>query len=116
TVSDRSRPEIPAREGARTGSYLVPYSFRRLDSFVGYEAGMPSPAFYQRLWEDGPEAAAEAMMFHAIARLRDRKQRVSAADAIAASTLSQGLGALRGHAALARVDVLDGLAGALVKD
>src|SRR6185312_15765890 len=64
----------------------------------------------------GPEAAAEAMMFRAVARLREKKQRVSAADAIAASALAQGLAALRGHAALSRVDVLDGLAGALVKD
>ena len=116
-VSERSRPEIPAREaGVRTGSYLTPYSFRRLDSFVGYESGMPSPAFYQLVWELGPMAAAEAMMFRAVERLRDKKQRVSAADAIAAAALAQGLGALRGHAALARVDVLDGLAGALVKD
>jgi hypothetical protein len=116
-VTDPSRPAVPGRgEGVRTGSYLVPYSFRRLDAFVGYESGMPSPAFYQLVWEVGPESAAEAMMFHAVEHLRARKQRVSAADAIAAAALAQGLGALRGHAALARVDVLDGLAGALVKD
>jgi hypothetical protein len=116
-VEDRSRPEIPAREDeVRTGSYLVPYSFKRLDSFVGYESGMPSPAFYQMVWEVGPEAAAEAMMVRAVQRLREKKQRVSAADVIAATALSRGLGALRSHAALARVDVLDGLAGALVKD
>ncbi len=35
------------------GSYLVPYSFRRLDSFAGYAAGMPSPAYFQALWEGG---------------------------------------------------------------
>jgi hypothetical protein len=116
-VPDRSRPDVPSREdGVRTGSYLTPYSFKRLDAFVGYESGMPSPAFYQLVWELGPEAAAEAMMFRAVARLREKKQRVSAADAIAASALAQGLAALRGHAVLSRVDVLDGLAGALVKD
>ncbi len=55
-------------------------------------------------------------MFGAVERLRRQKQRVSAGDVIAAAALARGLGALRGHAALARVDVLDGLAGALVKD
>jgi hypothetical protein len=117
TVADRSRPEVPAPgEGVRAGSYLVPYSFEKLDSFVGYEAGMPSPGYYQLVWEIGPGPAAEAMMWGAVARLRAKKQRVSAADAIAAEALARGLGALRGHAALARADVLDGLAGALVKE
>jgi hypothetical protein len=55
-------------------------------------------------------------LFRAVERLRGKKQRVSAADAIAAHALAEGLGALRGHAVLCRVDVLDGLAGALVKD
>ena len=101
---------------ARVGSYLVPFSFRRLSSFAGYASGMPSPGYYQRVWDEGPAQAAEAMLFAAVAHLRDRKQRVSAADVIAASTLAAGLRNLRGHAALARVDVLDGLAGALLKD
>lgn len=98
------------------GSYLVPYSFHRLDSFVGYEAGMPSPGFYQAVWEEGPAAAPEVMLFRALQRLRARKQLVSPADAIAALSAAHGLKALRGHSGLARVDVLDGLASALIKD
>jgi len=117
TLSETTRPAVPARDGAvRTGSYLVPYSFHRLDAFVGYESGMPSPEFYQRLWEDGADAAGEHMLFAAIQHLRKKKQRVSPADAIAAMTLARGLRTLRGHEELARVDVLDGLAGAIVKD
>ena len=40
-----TEPEVPTAGAARvrTGSYLVPYSFRRLDSFAGYASGMPSP-------------------------------------------------------------------------
>lgn len=117
TLTETSRPAVPARGGAtRTGSYLVPYSFRRLDAFVGYESGMPSPEFYQRLWDDGADAAGEHMLFAAIEHLRKKKQRVSPADAIAAMTLARGLRTLRGHEELARVDVLDGLAAAIVKD
>lgn len=112
--SEPPRAEPPA--GVRVGSYLVPFSFRRLDAFAGYASGMPSPAFYQAVFEIGHERAGEAMLFEAIRHLRRKQQRVSPADAIAASTLAHGLCRLRGHRALSRIDVLDGLAGALVKD
>lgn len=109
-------PEVPRARGMdRTGSYLVPYSFHRLDAFVGYESGMPSPAFYQRAWEDGA-AAGEHMLFHAVTALRERRQALSPADAVAALTLARGLATLRGHATLGRTDVLDGLAAAVVKE
>ena len=117
STSRHSRPSLEALpDGTRVGSYLVPFSFRRLDSFAGYASGMPSPAYYQAVWDEGPEAAAETMLFTAIRHLRKKRQRVSPADAIAASTLARGLAAVRGHDALSRIDVLDGLAGALVKD
>ncbi len=110
-------PEVPEPpEGATGGSFLVPYSFRRLDAFTGYQSGMPSPEYYQRLWEDGPDAAAEALVETVTARLRGRGQVVSTADLIAARTLTTGLTRLRGHPAPARTDLLDGLVSALVKD
>jgi hypothetical protein len=76
---------------------------------------MPSPAFYQALWDD-PAGAPETMAMAAVTRLRGRGQRVSTADAIAAVELSHGLARLRGHAAPTRCDVLDGLAAALIKE
>ena len=116
-VAPSARPAIPAppTELARTGSYLVPFSFFRLDSFTGYASGMPSPAFYQALWDD-PVGAPETMAMAAVTRLRGRGQRVSTADAIAAVELGHGLARLRGHRAPTRCDVLDGLAAALIKD
>lgn len=107
-------PEAPSHPSAR--SYLVPYSFRRLDSFTGYESGMPSPSFYQAVWELGPEGAPEHMLRVAVERLRGRGQHVSSADLIATSVMAEGLARLRGHRALARSDLLDGMAAALVKD
>ncbi|MEH0827128.1 MULTISPECIES: DUF5682 family protein [unclassified Micromonospora] len=110
-------PEVPApASDAVAGSYLVPYSFRRLDAFVGYQSGMPSPAYYQRVWEDGPRQAAEALTEAVAARLRTRRQPVSTADLIAARSMAGGLARLRGHAHPGRVDVLDGLVSALVTD
>ncbi|MFC7531192.1 DUF5682 family protein [Actinoplanes sp. GCM10030250] len=110
-------PEVPEPpEGATAGSYLVPYSFRRLDAFGGYQSGMPSPEYYQRLWEDGPDSAARYLITAVAARLRGRGQPVSTADLIAARTSAEALARLRGHRHLSRLDVLDGLAAALVNE
>lgn len=114
---DPAWPEVPPLpEDAVGGSFLVPYSFRRLDAFDGYQSGMPSPGYYQRLWEAGPESAAEQLVEAVAGRLRTRKQRVSTADLIAARVTAEGLAAVRGHAHPARADILDGLASALVNE
>ncbi|SBT39776.1 DUF5682 family protein [Micromonospora auratinigra] len=115
--AEQDWPQVPAPDpDAVAGSYLVPYSFKRLDAFDGYQSGMPSPGYYQRVWEDGPQRAAEALTEAVAARLRARRQPVSTADLIAARTMAGGLARLRGHAHPARVDVLDGLVSALVGD
>ncbi len=108
-------PAVPSFEG-RYGTFLVAYSFRRLDSFTGYQAGMPSPAYYQAVWEEGLEGAAERLVGETARNLRTLKQPVSTADLVAARTLTEGLMRLRGHDQPTRSDLLDGLAGALVKD
>ncbi|WP_431677181.1 DUF5682 family protein [Kitasatospora sp. KL5] len=107
-------PRPPA--GALGGSFLVPYSFRQLDAFGGYQSGMPSPGYYQLLWERGPAAAADGLLEQIVGRLRDRRIGVSTADLIAARSLAAGLAAMRGHPVQARTDVLDGLAGALISE
>jgi hypothetical protein len=110
-------PEVPPfPHGAVGGSYLVPFSFRRLDAFDGYQSGMPSPGYYQRLWEDGVEAAGADIVESVATRLRRRRQSVSTADLVAARTLALGLARLRGHRTPGRTDVLDSLVSALVTD
>ncbi|NMO55364.1 hypothetical protein HH310_29800 [Actinoplanes sp. TBRC 11911] len=114
---DTSWPEVPGLpEGVRGGSFLAPYSFRRLDAFDGYQSGMPSPAYYQQLWESGPEGAARHLEEAVVSRLRERKQPVSTADLIAARATADGLAATRGHIHPSRADVLDGLASALIDE
>jgi hypothetical protein len=115
-------PAVPAPEPGVDGtvpsasSFLVPYSFRRLDAFTGYQSGMPSPEYYQRLWESGPDDAAAALTEAVVSRLRKRGQPVSTADLIAARTQSEGLAMLREHPATTRTDLLDGLVSALVSE
>ncbi|WP_344556699.1 DUF5682 family protein, partial [Kitasatospora saccharophila] len=108
-------PEVPSPPaGAVGGSHLVPYSFRQLDAFGGYQSGMPSPGYYQLLWERGPQGAADGLTEEVVRRLRAAKVRVSTADLIAARTLADGLAAMRGHRTRSRADVLDGLVSGLV--
>ncbi|MGW2396056.1 DUF5682 family protein [Kitasatospora sp. NPDC001664] len=110
-------PPVPApAPGAVGGSFLVPYSFRQLDAFAGYQSGLPSPGYYQLLWEHGPSAAADGLLEQVVRRLRHRRVPASTADLVAARSLADGLAALRGHRVRSRTDVLDGLAGALVKE
>ncbi|WCD89932.1 hypothetical protein KPP03845_106356 [Streptomyces xanthophaeus] len=110
-------PEVPPPPpGAVGGSFLVPYSFRQLDAFCGYQSGMPSPAYYQQLWEEGARAAGEGLVRAVTGRLRERGHPVSTAALVAARSTALGLAALRGHPEPTRLDLLDGLAGALVTD
>lgn len=106
----------PEGRRVRHGSDLVPYTYRRLDSFAGYDSGMPSPAYHEWVWEHGHEAASDRAIEASVTRVRARKQPLSTADLIAARALTSALASLRGHAVALRTDVLDGLASALVKD
>lgn len=102
--------------GLRHGSFLVPYSFRRLDAFQGYASGMSSPLYYQWLWEDGCGAAGLRLLREIAARLRGRHLVASTADLIAVHTHARGLALLRGHDEPLRADWLDAVAACLLKD
>ncbi|MGE8215158.1 MAG: DUF5682 family protein [Stenotrophomonas maltophilia] len=108
-------PAAGSSGAVRHGSFLVPYTFKRLDAFAGYASGMPSPGWYQWQWEHGADADAH-MLGQVMARLRGRGLPASTADLIAARLRADGLARLRGHPRPQRVDWLDALAGALVKD
>jgi hypothetical protein len=117
-----AEPATPAPGGdagestLRHGSFLVPYTFKRLDAFTGYASGMPSPAWYQWLWERGAEGAGRQLLQAVLARLRGKKLQASTADLMAVQLRAHGLAQLRGHRAPLRSDWLDALAGTLVSD
>ncbi|MEU4765055.1 DUF5682 family protein [Actinosynnema sp. NPDC023794] len=113
-AGDAEWPEVPERE--RGASYLVPYSHARLDAFTGYQSGMPSPGYYQQVWENGAGRAADWLVESVATRLRRKKQPVSTADLIAARTQAGALARLRGHENPTRTDVLDGLTSALISE
>lgn len=111
-TAEPGEPRWEANSGV--GNFLVPFTFQRLDSFAGYQSGMPSPGYHQRVWEEGLERAARHSLQEVAGRLRAQKQSASSADLIVAHSMALGLARLRGHRQLARTDVLDGLASALI--
>ncbi|MFT5355157.1 MAG: hypothetical protein ACI9KE_002373 [Polyangiales bacterium] len=114
---DAGSPELPAvPEEARADAYLVPYAYERMDSFGGYQSGMPSPAWYDTLWKHGGETSVEMMLRDVTTSIRAEKLALSAADLIGAMSMVDGLMRLRSHPVATRVDLLDGIAAALLKD
>lgn len=109
-----TEPKVPAAPlGGQ--SHLVPWTYARMDSFAGYQAGMPSPMWWEMDWALGA-GVAEAMLDRTMDALRKRSPRPTVADHIALRTTIAGLSALRGHVTPKRVDVLDGLLMALVRE
>lgn len=110
-------PPVPQPDDPRrAGCYLVPYALRHVDALGGYRAGMPSPMFYQWAWAQGLPAASRRAMTTIVSRLRQRQVAVSTADLIVFEQQAQSLARLRGHETPLRVDVLDALQSALVKE
>ena len=131
TIEQIGDLQLPASETLVThqGAALTPFSYERLDSLSGYDAGMPSPGFYHQVWQarghthDRPAKAGSLpslpyrqLFTQVVSSLRQQRQVVSAADLIAVETMAQSLAALRGHAEIWRQDILDAITGALIKE
>jgi hypothetical protein len=122
------RPTLPELADDEAGSWLMRYSFDQLDALAGYAAGMPQPAFYDRLWhasETADPGRAAEVRAHAAAdiavevgrltRLRGLHPAVTTPDAVAAVRMSRELAAFRNHPWPTRDDVLDGMRSCFVK-
>jgi len=110
----------PSAENTQSGLALTPYSYERLDALTGYDAGMPSPGFYDGVWRVRESTEARSigreLLAQTVKSLRKRKQIASSADLIAALSTARALASLRGHCEVWRRDLVDGIMGALVKD
>ncbi|MDT3380045.1 DUF5682 family protein [Labrys neptuniae] len=111
------RPALAELNAAeRTGSYVVPYDYKRLDRFTGYASGMPSPAYYEQVSKSGLDAAASWAVNEIVRRLRKSGQAVSTADRIAWQAHAQALSLTRSHNAVLRSDLLDSALSTLIKE
>ena len=101
------------------GIALTAYSYERLDSLTGYEAGMPSPGFYDHTWRQrqrGETFSHAPLLTSLVRELREKKQVASTADLIAIETAARALAALRGRPHVWRRDLIDAVSSALIKD
>lgn len=110
---DLPEPILP---GAVTGSYLTPYSEKRLDVLAGYLSGMPAPVWQHWCWQYGQEQAGQHLLKTVLTHLRRQHLPASTADMANVVSMARALSALRGHMLPLRNDWLDALAGSLIKE
>ncbi len=108
----RRPPRVELARPADAGVTLMRYNFEQLDRLNGYGAGMPSPEFYQRVWE-GRDVAE--LVVEIARRLRERHGSPSSADAIGALDQLRRLAGLRAHRIPTREDLLDAVRSHYVK-
>ncbi len=104
---------------------LMRYGFVQLDRLNGYASGMPSPGFYQRVWEHlheekatdvAPAARTAAEFIVELGRIsREKAPGLSPADEIAALDQTRRLASFRQHPQPTREDLLDGIRSSFVK-
>jgi hypothetical protein len=120
-ASGTKRPKIDTSASVEPGSVMIRYSFDRLDRMNGYGAGMPQPAFYQRVWSAAAEGTSEDVALELISDVAT-KAREQSLD-VAPSTASLGaayeqvrrLAQLRGNPRPTRTDILDAIGSCFAK-
>lgn len=105
-------------------SWLIRYGFAQLDALGGYASGMPSPGWYQQVWdrtEGGDADPLGASALSVLTRLarstreHDRADPLSTAHVQAAVAQATRLAALRGNPGPGRQDVVDAARSCFVK-
>ena len=109
---------------AAAQDWLIRYSFDQLDARNGYGAGMPAPAYYQRIWEalragdQQPQLSVALDCMGGIAQQYSDLglvERISTADVQAAALQSMRLADLRGHPGPGRHDLMDAMQSCFIK-
>lgn len=114
-----SRKPVSPKPGAGR-SYLIRYGMRQLDALRGYDAGLPLPGFYDRLWQardTGAAGLATGLITGFGAHLRGEKGEAPSFPMVAnAVEQAERLAALRGRPFPLRDDVIDAVRSSFIKD
>jgi hypothetical protein len=121
-AGDLPRPARPAGLESHSGTWLIPYSFDRLDALNGYQSGMPAPGFYDALWHASRTGTPAELSRGIVELILDfARQARPLAPAGGCSTpevqatveMALQLAALRGHAFPQREDMQDAIRSCL---
>ncbi|WP_227429514.1 DUF5682 family protein [Psychrobacter sp. I-STPA6b] len=109
---------LPRTQIISQGNYLIPFSFKQVESLMGYGAGMPSPQYYQWLFDAkmNHQIAHDTAMIAICQAIRQAKQPLSTATLTAWQHSSASLAALRGLATPSRQELLDAMLSCVVND
>jgi len=105
-------------------AYLIRYGFQQLDHHGGYGAGLPHPAFYQRLWQSlhhraaaPSDLAADVLTDFADWLRREKPSLALPTPTLSAAVIATGrLAALRRLPAAGRSEIIDAVRSCGVKD
>lgn len=132
--ADITRFNRQQKSGDKDRTWLIRYSFDRLDALNGYTAGMKSPAYYQESWQlllayeqnstqlQTTQCYRQTQVIQFLSAIADElRKKQSDSDAIGfiplKSAIEQAclLAELRGHYGPGRYDLLDGIQSAFIK-
>ena len=116
-------PELKKRPGLTESVYPMRYSLAAADALNGYASGMPSPGFYDRIWQElhgeVPDSAWETVLLDMLVRtgrkLRQQGENISAFDETCAMDMAGGLAALREKRHPGLYELQDAVLGSFVK-
>lgn len=113
-----NQPNAATTHIVAQGNYLIPIDFTRVERLTGYAAGMPSPQYYQWLFDANMQAdvAFERALIAITQAIRAAKQPLSSADLIVWSQASHNLAQLRGLDNPYRQELLDGMLSSVIND
>ncbi|OWJ64638.1 DUF5682 family protein [Inquilinus limosus] len=119
---DRPPRPGPDLEAPPANAFLVRYGFRQLDHFSGYGAGLPHPAYYDRLWHavvsgHGPDLTLGLMTDFADHLRRTQPQLALATPVLGAAVMAaRHLATLRDLPAPGRSELIDAIRSTGVKE
>ncbi|WHP06969.1 DUF5682 family protein [Acinetobacter corruptisaponis] len=107
-------------------AWLIRYSFDRLDALNGYASGMPSPAFYQRCWQQMMDDSANEVeqrqtltveLLSGFSRQLREQQILDSSFITVKNATEQAirLASLREHHLISRFDLIDACQSSFVK-
>jgi hypothetical protein len=118
------RGDAAAPRSAPARDWLIRYSFDQLDALNGYGAGMPAPAYFQRVWEAlqaGEQEPQRSVALDCLTGIAQQYsglglvERIGTADVQAAALQAMRLAELRGHPGPGRHDLMDAMQSCFIK-